>query len=407
MTNTTQAGVNTPALTAPRPRQAHYQALDGLRGLAIITVLFAHTFGTSGHLKTTWLGGAIATVGNWGWLGVDLFFVLSGFLITGILIGTVNGPRYFRNFYIRRALRIFPLFYGVFLLLALLTPVLHLEWHIGHIAFLFYCQNIAMAVNPQLATVAPVVSLQHFWSLAVEEQYYMLWPLAIWLLRDERKIMRFCLMLIAGCIILRFALAALLPPNISIMLIYWELPTHCDGLLLGSWLALAIRRWPVEELRRRSRWLIWPAFAALLAAGAYAHSLDFQSPVMETVGFSVIPIVLAGLLLRCFVPGSPALRFCSLRFLQFMGRYSYGIYVYHVLFVPAMQRGLQWLQAHLHSRQLAGLVYLLLWYLSTVMVAVLSYKFFESPFLRLKERFAPIHETTTAPFVGQAEGLRR
>ena len=163
-----------------------------------------------------------------------MFFVLSGFLITGILIETVNLPRYFRNFYIRRSLRIFPLFYGVFVILALLTPVLHLEWHRGHIAYLFYCQNIAMTVDPSIVHVEPAVFLGHFWSLAVEEQYYMLWPLVIWILRDQRKIMRLCLVLIFSTILLRCLLIGLLPSKLALDLIYKELPTRCDGLLLGS-----------------------------------------------------------------------------------------------------------------------------------------------------------------------------
>ena len=392
MTTKGEESTDTSLSIAPSGRHAHYRALDGLRGLAILLVFTTHIYTNVAFFRNSSIGGVLALAAS-GWIGVDLFFVLSGFLITGILITTVNGPRYFRNFYIRRVLRIFPLFYGVLLLLAVLTPVLHLEWHSGHIAYLFYCQNIAMTVNPGLVQVAPAVYLGHFWSLAVEEQYYMLWPLAIWLLRDERRIMRLCLVLIACTILLRFALIWFLPSNVALDLILRELPTHGDGLLLGSWLALAMRRWPLGELWQHMKWLAWPALPVFLAAGLYEHTLNFHSPAMETAGFTVLPFMFAGLLLKCFVPGSWELRFFSLPFLRFMGRYSYGIYVYHILFWPLMVQGLHWLQAHLHSRIVAGLVYLLLWSLSTIAVAVLSYRYFESPFLRLKERFAPPQQT--------------
>jgi peptidoglycan/LPS O-acetylase OafA/YrhL len=114
---------------------------------------------------------------------------------------------------------------------------------------------------------------------------------------------------------------------------------------------------------------------------------------METVGFAVIPVVFAGLLLRCFVPGSWELSVFSGRFLRFMGRYSYGIYVYQVLFWPLMILGLHWLSDHLHSRAIAAVVYLMLWFWGTVGLAMLSYRYLESPFLRMKERFAPLRDS--------------
>jgi peptidoglycan/LPS O-acetylase OafA/YrhL len=110
---------------------------------------------------------------------------------------------------------------------------------------------------------------------------------------------------------------------------------------------------------------------------------------MELAGLTLIPIVFGGLLLRCLVPGSPAARFFSLRPLRFLGRYSYGIYVYHFLFYPLLLDGFRWLQAHLHSRVVAASVFVLLWAAGSVAVSVLSFKYFEAPFLRLKARFAP------------------
>jgi peptidoglycan/LPS O-acetylase OafA/YrhL len=369
-------------------RDEHYQALDGIRGLAILLVFLAHIYGTVHYFRATAMGGILALAAV-GWTGVDLFFVLSGFLITGILIRAVNGPRYFRNFYIRRALRILPVFYGVFLLLAILTPFLHLEWHRGHIAYLVYCQNIAMSFFPGLTVVNPAIYLTHFWSLAVEEQYYMLWPGAIWLLRDERKVMKLCLFLIAFGILLRIALIWLLPSRLALDLVYRGLPTHWDGLLLGSWLALAMRRWSIEQLRRPVQWLLGIGVFVFIGAGLYARSLAFYTPAMEIFGLPALPLVFAGLLFNCFIPGSWELRFFGLRFLRFLGRYSYGIYVYHVLFFPIMVQGLHWLQAHVPSRAAADLIYLLLWCLTSVTVAFLSYRYFELPFLNMKERFAP------------------
>jgi len=378
-----------PLPTAPRAGNAHYRALDGVRGVAVLLVFIYHISGTADHFRMSRVGRVAVLGASCGWMGVDLFFVLSGFLITGILIDTVNYPRYFRNFYIRRILRIFPLFYGVFLLLAALTPFLQLQWQRGHLAYLFYCQNIALAFNHKLVDVTPAAYIGPFWSLAVEEQYYLLWPLLVWLIRDRRKIMRLCLALITFSILLRVILTRFLPNQIALYLIYWELPTHWDGLLLGSWLTLAMSRWPVKELWRKMRWLAVLAVAVLVGVGVYARTFDFRIPSMETVGFAAIPIVFSSLILRCFVPGSLECRIFSGRFLRFMGRYSYGIYVYQVLFWPLMILGLHWLGDHLHSRLAGDFVYLALWFSGTVAIAVLSYKILESPFLRMKERLAP------------------
>jgi peptidoglycan/LPS O-acetylase OafA/YrhL len=374
------------AATVVAPKPVHYQVLDGFRGLAILLVFMYHAFHST-HLFSLpvlileWVGGG-------GWMGVDLFFVLSGFLITGILTTSLGAPQYFRNFYIRRSLRIFPLFYGVMLLLLVLTPVLHLEWHRGHLSYLVYCQNIGAALDPiGIGYVQPSVNLSHLWSLAVEEQYYLLWPLTIWLIHDERRLMRLCLFLVGVSLILRLALLVALPSEVAWEWAYKLLPTHWDGLLLGSWLAMARRRWTVEELVRRTRWPVAFSLAIIAVVMASTRSLDYHRNPMAAIGYPAIAATFAGLLLRCFAAGSWEYSFFSLGFLRFMGKYSYGFYVYHQMFSPMTTPGLYWLEAKLHSRLAGAALYLLLWFAGSIAIAVLSYKFFESPFLNLKDRF--------------------
>jgi peptidoglycan/LPS O-acetylase OafA/YrhL len=366
---------------------AHYRVLDGFRGLAILMVVVFH----ASHVTTnsSYFMRVASHIGGFGWAGVDVFFVLSGFLITGILFDSVGRPRYFRNFYIRRALRIFPLFYGVLLLLVLLTPFLHLEWHWGHLAYLFYCQNIAMNIDDNLGIVKPGIFLGHFWSLAVEEQYYLVWPFVIWAMRDSRKIMRLCVAGVVGILAMRFILLAIaLRYHVNIQnWNYRGFPMHADGLLLGSWLALAIRRRSVPEVIRSTRWLFWLGVAGLAAGVAVSRSVDFGTNLMTTVGFTLIAAAAGGLLLRSLVPGTLAMHFFELPFLRFFGKYSYGLYVYHLLFHPMMPPMKRWLDAHLHAA--GSVAYLAIWLGGTVGISVLSYHIFESPFLRLKDRFAP------------------
>ena len=190
-------------------------------------------------LKLEWLAAG-------GWAGVDLFFVLSGFLITGILLDTRDSKFYFRNFYARRILRIFPLFYGVLLVLLLATPILHLLWRPGHILYFFYLGNIAGHIDPSLNFVLPAVNLTHTWSLAVEEQFYLVWPLVIWLVFDRRNLVRVCFGLIGFGFVLRAGLL-LAVPGASIEWCYGELPTHADGLLCGAILAVLIRSAALQD----------------------------------------------------------------------------------------------------------------------------------------------------------------
>lgn len=369
------------------PKPVHYKVLDGFRGLAILLVFAYHAFHST-HLSS-FPARALEWFGGGGWMGVDLFFVLSGFLITGILIASVGLPRYFRNFYIRRSLRIFPLFYGVLLLLFALTPVLHLEWHRGHLAYLVYCQNIEVFLSPiGIEHVLPSINLSHLWSLAVEEQYYLLWPVTIWLIRDERKIMRLCLLLVLASLVLRLVLLIALPSEVAWGWAYKMLPTHWDGLLLGSWLAMARRRWSVDELVRRTRWPVVVSLGILAVVVASTRTLDYHTNPMAAIGYPAIAVIFTGLLLRCLAAGSWEFHFFSLGFLRFMGRYSYGFYVYHLLFSPMMTPGLYWLEVKLHSRLGGAALYILLWFAGSIAVAVLSYKYFETPFLNLKDRFA-------------------
>lgn len=204
-------------------------ALDGLRGIAILAVLEFHFAEGLTGLSRAEL--AIYNFIRTGWLGVDLFFVLSGFLITGILTDARHTPRYFQNFYWRRAVRIFPpyyaflLAYGVFYPLARHRPLDAPWWHWT------YLTNVAVALH------LPVGTTPHFWSLAVEEQFYLLWPLLIYLL-PRRAAMRVCLGCIVGAPAIRIML---LLAGIGNPAAYVLMPCRVDALAVGGWLALAQR----------------------------------------------------------------------------------------------------------------------------------------------------------------------
>jgi len=347
-------------------------------------VFFRH-YGMTSHLNHPWAR-FIFSVCFGGWMGVDLFFVLSGFLITGILLDTRELPGYFTKFYARRALRIFPLYYTVLAVLFVLTPYLHLQWHTGHLAYLFYAGNIAYILNENLATVQPSVSLLHLWSLAVEEQFYLAWPLVVMMVGSRRRLAWICGGLSVCGLILRVVLLLWLPRESAYEWCYAQLPTHMDGLLYGALAAIGVRAIPLDRVLRGVRRGLPFAVVTLLAV-ITAGGSDFHSLPMTLLGFPALAATFAGVVLLALKPGSLVNTVGMQRGLRFVGRYSYGMYVYHILFWP----GLSWIQPWLQARLglvVGGISFVLLMLAGTMLAAVASYELYEKQWLRLKGRFA-------------------
>lgn len=372
-----------PKLSEELAARKHVPALDGLRGIAIVSVFLFHYGG--GARSASPVVRVLDTVRQAGWMGVDLFFVLSGFLITGILFDSKNRPNYFRNFYARRALRIFPLFYGVAAVLLALTPLLKCHWRLGHLAYLFYAANVANYVDPSLNGPSPYFSFYHLWSLAVEEQFYLIWPFVVLAAPGRTALLRICLGLILAAPVIRVALAASGLVNPSFL--YMETICRMDSLALGGLFAMLIRG-PLLSIPR-----CLPA--ALTSLGAFAtglialHERQFASgtPWMSTLGFTTIAIGCSGLLLGAFRPGTFVHRLTSLAILRRIGTYSYGIYVYHALLEPLCRTEFRKIQDVMKSQSAAGALYMLGSFLFVFSVAAVSYECFEKPVMRYKAGF--------------------
>src|ERR1700674_1734773 len=232
-------------------------ALDGLRGIAILAVFFFHyAGGASVHSRSPIVRGILAALGL-GWTGVDLFFVLSGFLITGILFDTHNDAGYYRNFYARRVLRIFPIYYLLVAVFLCLGPFAGAHWKAGHLFFLIYLGYPAALIWPSLTTAAPSLALTHLWSLSVEEQFYMVWPWVTAKLRRPTAILRGCLIVAASALAIRVLIWASGWPNAD-----WPsafLLCRMDQLALGAAIAILVRG-PLQK-----RLLDWAPFTFVLA----------------------------------------------------------------------------------------------------------------------------------------------
>lgn len=369
---------------------SYIPALDGIRGLAIILVLIIHlTLSSHRHTQSLLLNAVIAFC-NMGWAGVDLFFVLSGFLITGILYDSVNRPSFFRNFYARRFLRIFPLYYGSLLVLLLLSGPLGIGWHDSEFILLGYLQNV-----PPFRAAIPATVYQytgHFWSLAVEEQFYLVWPCLVFLIRDRKKLIITALILAAVAPILRTTI--LLTHSLNRQACYEFTLCRMDSLLIGSALALAIRG-PARSMVLRFSPVVFPLllFVCVGFHFWFTNGNDLwagHGDFFYSVGFTLLAISFAALIGCALRPRSLTGHMFQNATLRWFGRHSYGIYVLHFIFLNTFIIGelpRAFLREHFHSKFLGVTVGGIPALLVTLICAWLSYRYYESPFLRLKRHF--------------------
>ena len=377
------------AHTRPENR-AFYPALDGLRAIAFLLVFLQHYEQMP-----------------WGWTGVDFFFVLSGFLITGILFDTRNDPHRVRNFYIRRTLRIFPLYYGVMVIILLLYPLFRWDIDWKWLAWPAYLGNYLRFLNPsvlvdgsplqQLADFQPnagnlahsqlVLFLGHFWSLCVEEQFYLFWPWLVFWIRDRRTLLWICALTLPLCLALRIAGQHHLPAwMLSEEILYRATPFRLDALLLGGWLALLLRGPLAARLLRVARFLS-PLVLVIVVYWLYAvvthHGRAMEYPTWKfTSGLTLIDLLAALVILLAIQPGALVYRALSLRPLRWLGRISYGAYVLHD--IPHV----------IYFSFAAALVpkhpifaTSVLAFIATLFLSWLSFRYLESPFLNLKARW--------------------
>jgi peptidoglycan/LPS O-acetylase OafA/YrhL len=381
------------------PRGVHLPALDGLRGLAILMVI-AHnvqqldTYRMGPVVKATFL------MFNLGWAGVQLFFVLSGFLITGILLDTLGKPGALKNFMVRRALRIFPLYYGALLVIFVLLPALNLQPDIYkaqapyQIWLWTYLSNWTdpLGYGPE--------KLPHFWSLAVEEQFYLFWPLLVLAVRTPKGVAWLSL---AVALIGLGSRAWMVKAGVDVNAIYSFTICRVDALALGAlvaawWRIPACASWFEGHLKQ----ICIGVTVMVICAALWTHGFPRTTPRDMVLGFTVLAVAFATMTWTAALRDSrlaeggdsqavrPTLwhRVLTIRPLREVGKYSYGIYVVHKpLYDLFSARALKALGIATEGSILNATLHIAAVTLVSFAAAWLSYQLYEVHFLNLKRYF--------------------
>ncbi len=373
--------------------QNHVPALDGLRGVAILMVMVFHV---SLWLKwETPVNLFIANGFTCGWVGVDVFFVLSGFLITRILLYSKGKPNFFRNFYARRFLRTTPVYYLLLTVIFLILPHFvsfdteglqkiqrNQGWMWAHLT------NLGFVWHQGVWAFSDWLVLDHLWSLAVEEQFYVVWPWIVFMC-DRRTLKKACVLFVVFPPALRAILWGMNMPNGAL---YFPTPCRLDGLAMGAFIAvsfqdgtgLAVLHFAFQRL----------AVGSLVMLGAlvtWRGGLRFTDSPCVVFGPTLINIITASVVVHVLQPGKfniPS-RILSLTPLQIFGKYSYGIYLFHVpLLIPLRAWALgNVLMDKTHGELAGNFLFILLFLGVSLALAFVSWHVYEKQWLKLKYKF--------------------
>lgn len=360
--------------------KGHLPELDGLRGLAIGLVLLFHLF-------------PFLPFSRIGWIGVDLFFVLSGFLISGILQDSLNKRRYWFSFFIRRALRIFPLYYFILLLYVGLSyisadfaalPVVSFDYFKDNqVWYWTYLSNIKMFIEGRWL---PPIVFNPLWSLSIEEQFYLLWPLVIYLFRNK-KLLYFIFFLLSVVIAIRVHMVVREASSLSIYVFTFA---RLDAILLGSMVSVFIRNEKLRALLEKyNDYFLIGSVILILGIAISFRTFSAYQFVIQSVGYTIIAVFFCCILILVLNKNKNFILdlFFKSKPMIFLGKYSYALYLFHWPLYRLLREPVQKLCKEA-GVQIAANIFTSLVILSlTCLASLITWNLFEKRFIQLKSKF--------------------
>lgn len=362
--------------------------LDGIRGIAILFVIIFHLWE---HGFTSSLPTPTSFFSQMGWFGVDLFFVLSGYLITTTLLNIKDSPKYFKSFLARRFLRILPVYY-LFLLtlftIVSITPIgslTYFQWLIKNQIWLWlFLQNMYVAL-----TGIPFPGVNHLWILSVELQFYLVWPLVVYY-SSRKRLMHVALFMILLSLVTRVVVILF---SQDWHFTYFSTICRMDSLAFGSLAAIFLME--RDRFKLLFKWInIFFALSviSLISIIILQGGLQFKGLLTNTVGFTFMGIIFATFIMK-LVSGTintGVSRLCESSCLIFLGKISYSLYIVHypwLFFLSYYVLEVTNLKTFFCSSSIGNVFFIACYIITSISIAFISWYFIERRFLRLKEFF--------------------
>ncbi len=348
----------------------HYiREFDGWRGVGIIFVVLAHS-------ATQYLIGA--------WVFMEMFFVMSGFLITGILLDSKPKPGYYKNFMARRIVRVFPLYYLSLLMFFFLVPnswVGSSYYDDKQAWYWLYGANWLMSIDGR----SPTQTLDHFWSLAIEEQFYITWPLIVWIF-SRRQLLGFSILLFFGSYVFRN-----IGMNMGFVIPFPYVATlgRMEPIVLGAMIAILVRE-NKSILERVAPYFIVIFGILSICSFVYARGFHMDNPVNYRFTYTLVDLFFAGMIVLTLSRNLPRFlrRLFTNKIIIMIGVMSYGIYLFHNIIFSLVEHNLKPQMISLTGHPIAGhFVVVLIALLISAPIVYLIHRFVEIPMWKLKKYF--------------------
>ena len=374
-----------------RPKYVPYW--EGIRGFGFLMVFLVHYIPPYQITPQGSIAFRIVTgLESIAFLAVPIFFVLSGFLIGGILYSTRDREGYFKVFYCRRVIRVFPLYYLALLIIGCVDASLKFSIDYRFWTHFLFIKNLF----PRYATYNSPAVLRHYWTLATEEQFYLLWPLVVWLFPRRRQLFVIASLLVVFIFGLRFASPYLF--SFSYQIGYFSL-TRADAILMGVLLALIRNEAGFEWMKRLAKWIALAGGAGLvvwaLRNGEYwPKTFQGVQIIIPWLNFTAASIVIAVMEEKSWLN-----EVCSQRWICWLGKRSYSLYIFHYTYYHFFAMNVVAQLAHYMSQRRSVVVASALAFSLTLVLAMLSYRFIEIPAQRLKQhlKYGPVKENSSSP----------
>jgi peptidoglycan/LPS O-acetylase OafA/YrhL len=372
-----------------KSQQRFLPALEGVRGYAFIAVFLVHYLSLDGKpvhpLAYLW-----SLMTSLAWLAVPLFFAVSGYLITRILYRSKDREGFFRVFYGRRVLRVFPLYYLVIGSVLLTAVLLHKKTEPQTLLYFLYLQNL-WCPDHIFGCHFPFrywVDIDHLWSLAVEEQFYILWPVVIWMCRTRKSMLRVSYGVLAGCFLIRLGWPLLHVFHIPMVNAYYSTWTRVDGIVCGAIVALWSEGGELPKMATRVSY--WIASVGVTVLVCRAVVCGYSVPVERFNVALMMPVsncICTAILVLLLAEHTWVSRACSQSWICKLGRLSYALYIFHFLYLKTFKDILPKHLAPVTGGLWAQVIASAAAFLVTWILASLSFHLIEAPALRAKVLF--------------------